>query len=261
MDSRALITGATAGIGWELADLMAADGHSLILVARDGPRLEERARHLENHRNIRCRAIVRDLSKPGSAREIFEEVQREKWAVSILVNNAGFGVYGPFAQTSLDDELRMMHVNMNAPVQLTKEFLPAMLARREGRILNVASLSAFQPGPGLNLYSATKSFLHSFSCCLAVELKGTGVTVTSLCPGGAATEFQKRAHMEHSRLFSGGILKPMSPRKVAEIGYRAMLKGKPCAIPGLLNKLMAFASRRAPMMWPAYISQRLNQDR
>jgi len=261
MDTRALITGATTGIGYELADIMAADGHSLVLVARDGARLEQRARDLEQRHHIRCVVIVRDLTDPNAAREIFAEVQRQNISISILVNNAGFGVYGPFAQTNLEDELRMMHVNMNAVVQLTKLFLPAMLAQRQGRILNVASAAAFQPGPGLNLYAATKAFVHSFSCALAVELQGTSVTVTSLCPGGTATEFQKRAHMEHSRLFSGGILSPMNPRVVAEIGYRAMLKGKPFVVAGFLNKLMVFASRRSPMMWPAYIARRLNSDR
>ena len=261
MEQRALITGATAGLGHELAGLMAAARHPLVLVARDGPRLERCARELENKHGVACRPIVRDLARAESPREIFEEVKRENLPISILVNNAGFGVYGPFAQTNLEDELRMMHVNMDAVVQLTKLFLAPMLAQRQGRILNVASTASFQAGPGLNLYSASKAFVHSFSCSLCVELKGTGVTVTSLCPGGTATEFQKRAHMEHSRLFSGGLLKPMTARAVAEIGYRAMLKGKPFVVAGFLNKLMVFGSRRSPMMWPPLIAQRLNQGR
>ena len=261
MDERALITGATSGIGRELAELMAADRRSLVLVARDGPRLIETARELNQKHQVPCHAIVRDLALPSSPREIFEEAEREKWFVSILVNNAGFGVYGPFAQTSLEEELRMMHVNMNAAVELTKLFLKPMLARRQGRILNVASTSAFQPGPGLNLYAATKAFLHSFTCSLAVELKGSGVTATSLCPGGTATEFQQRAGMTHSRLFSGGALKPMTSRRVAEIGYRAMLRGRPFVVSGFMNKLMTFGSRRSPMMWPAYVAQHLNHDR
>src|SRR5581483_1664069 len=261
MEARALITGATAGIGHELADLMAADRRPLIVVARDGPRLERCARDLEKKHGVPCHPIVRDLARPESAREIFEECERKELTVSILVNNAGFGVYGPFASTNLDEELRMMHVNMNALVQLTKLFLAPMLARRQGRVLHLASTASFQAGPGLNLYSATKAFVHSFSCSLAVELKGSGVTVTSLCPGGTATEFQKRAGMEHSRLFSGGFLKPMSPRTVAEIGYRAMLKGKPFVVAGWLNKLMVFGSRKSPMMWPPLIAQRLNRGR
>jgi short-subunit dehydrogenase len=240
---------------------MAADGRPLILVARDGLRLQERARALEQRHHVPCHPIVRDLAQPDAAREIFDEVQREKWPVSVLVNNAGFGVYGPFTQTNLDEELRMMRVNMNVVVELTKLFLPPMLARREGRILNVASTSAFQPGPGLNLYAATKAFVHSFTCSLAVELKGTGVTATSLCPGGTATEFQKRAGMEHSRLFSGGLMRPMNARRVAQIGYRAMLRGQPAVVAGWLNKCMIAASRRIPMMWPAYVAQYLNHDR
>ena len=256
-----MITGATAGIGSELADIMAADGHSLVLVARDGARLAERARDLEDRHRIVCTTIVRDLAHPTAAQDIFDETQRANLEIGILVNNAGFGVYGPFTETDLDDELRMMRVNMDAVVQLTKLFLPAMIARRAGRILNVASTASFQGGPGLNLYAATKAFVHSFSTALSVELEGTGVTVTSLCPGGTNTEFQKRAGMEHSRLFSGGILRPMNPRIVAQIGYRALLKGKPFVVAGFLNKLMIFGSRRGPMMWPIRIAQRLNQDR
>lgn len=261
MTERALITGATAGIGFELADLMAADRMPLVLVARDGPRLEERARDLEKRHGVSCHVIVRDLARPASAREIFDETQRENLAVSILVNNAGFGVYGDFTRTKLDDELRMMHVNMNSVVELTKLFLPPMLARRQGRVLNVASTASFQGGPGLNLYAATKAFVHSFTCSLAVELKGTGVTATSLCPGGTATEFQKRAGMAHSRLFEGGMIKPMTARQVAKAGYRAMLKGRPFVVAGLINKLMVFGSRRMPMMWPVRIAQRLNTNR
>ncbi|HWD20398.1 MAG TPA: SDR family oxidoreductase [Verrucomicrobiae bacterium] len=261
MEHRALVTGATTGIGFELADLLAADGAALVLVARDGPRLADRARELSQRHGVKCHVIVRDLARPAAAAEIFAETQHEGWEISILVNNAGFGVYGPFAETSLDEELRMMHVNMNAVVQLTKIYLPGMLARKEGRILNVASAASFQPGPGLNLYAATKAFVHSFTCALAVELAGTGVTATSLCPGGTATEFQKRAGMEHSRLFSGGILRPMSPRAVAQAGYRAMRQGRPFVVSGFLNKLMIMASRRLPVMWPAYLARKLNQDR
>jgi short-subunit dehydrogenase len=261
MDTRALITGATTGIGYELADLMAADGHSLILFAQNGPRLEERARDLEKRHKVRCAVIVRDLANPNATQDIFVEVQRQNFEISILVNNAGFGVYGAFADTKLDDELRMMRVNMDAVVQLTKAFLPAMLGRRSGRILNVASTASFQGGPGLNLYCATKAFVHSFTCALAVELEGSGVTATSLCPGGTATEFQKRAGMEHSRLFTGRFLRPTTARSVAETGYRAMLKGKPFVVTGWHNKLMVFASRRSPIMWPVYIAQRLNRGR
>jgi short-subunit dehydrogenase len=176
--------------------------------------------------------------------------------VSILINNAGFGVYGLFAETDLTRELEMLQVNMASLVQLTKLFLQPMLDRREGRILNVASTASFQPVPRLSLYSASKAFVLSFSCALAVELKGAGVTVTTLCPGGTQTEFQKRAGMEHS-----SALPPMTARSVAEIGYEAMLKGKPLVVAGWKNKFMVAVSKRAPTMWSARVAGKLNKGR
>jgi short-subunit dehydrogenase len=142
-------------------------------------------------------------------------------------------------------------------VQLTKLFLKPMLQRREGRILNVASTASFQPGPWLSLYSASKAFVYSFSCALSLELKGTGVSVTALCPGGTQTEFQQRAGMEQK----GGLFRPMSARRVAEIGYKAMLKRRPIVVAGWKNKLMIEVSRRCPTMWTARVAARLNRNR
>ena len=255
MENNALITGATAGIGYEFADILAAKGYALALVARDQPRLMERARFLETQYKIKVITLAKDLSDPAAAPAIFQELKEKGFPVSVLINNAGFGVYGPFAETDLGQELAMLQVNMASLAQLTKLFLKPMLDRRNGKILNVASMAAFQPGPWLSLYSASKAFVHSFSCALAVELRGTGVTVTSLCPGGTRTEFQQRAGMKHS------ALEPMSARSVAEIGYEAMAKGKAVAIPGWKNRLMAAVSRRAPTMWPARVAERLNRAR
>lgn len=257
MEKSALITGATSGIGSEFAEIMAADGYALALVARDQPRLAGRGRALEEQFHVPVKVLAHDLSNPAAPAEIFEQLRRESFPVSVLVNNAAFGVFGRFAETDLDREMQLLQVNMGAVVQLTKLFLKPMLQRREGRILNVASTASFQPGPWLSLYSASKAFVYSFSCALSLELKGTGVSVTALCPGGTQTEFQQRAGMEQK----GGLFRPMSARRVAEIGYKAMLKRRPIVVAGWKNKLMIEVSRRCPTMWTARVAARLNRNR
>jgi uncharacterized protein len=256
MEKNALITGATAGIGYEFAELLAAKGHALALVARDQARLVEQAKSLETRHKIQVITLAKDLADSASAPDVFRDLQGRNFPVSVLINNAGCGVYGLFAETDLARELQMLQLNMISIVQLTKLFLKPMLDRREGRILNVASTAAFQPGPRLALYSASKAFVLSFSAALAVELERSGVTVTTLCPGGTRTEFQQRAGMKHS-----AALPPMSARSVAEVGYEAMLKGRPMVVPGWKNKLMVALSRRAPAMWPARVAEKLNKDR
>jgi hypothetical protein len=261
MEKNALVTGATAGIGYEFAELLAEKGYGLALVARDRDRLAERAKTLEARHKIQVIPLAKDLADPASAPDIFGELQRRNFPVSVLINNAGFGVYGLFAETDLTRELEMLQVNMASLVQLTKLFLKPMLDRGEGRILNVASTASFQPGPRLSLYSASKAFVHSFSCALAVEVKGTGVTVTSLCPGGTQTEFQQRAGMQRTAIFTAAALRPMTARSVAEIGYKAMMEGRPVVVAGWKNKLMVAVSKRAPTMWAARVAEKLNKDR
>lgn len=256
MVKNALITGATAGIGYEFAELLAGKGYGLALVARDEGRLGERAKSLESRHGVQVITLSRDLADPASARYIFQELNRRNFPISVLINNAGFGVYGPFSETDLGRELEMLQVNMGSLVQLTKLFLKPMLDRREGRILNVASTVSFQPGPRLSLYSASKSFVFSFTCALAMELKGSGLTATVLCPGGTRTEFQLRAGMKPA-----AALAPMTARSVAEIGYEAMLKGRPMVVAGWKNKLMVAVSRRAPVMWSARVAEKLNKGR
>ena len=255
-EQNALVTGATAGIGAELAGLLAEKGHGVALVARDRVRLTERARQITEQHKVKTIVVAQDLADPKAAQAIFDELQRQNFPISILVNNAGCGVYGKFAETDLSDELAMLHVNMNSLVQLTKLFLKPMLARREGKILNVASTASFQPGAYLSLYSATKAFVLSFSTALSIELKGTGVTATALCPGGTLTEFQQRAGMKH---FTG--MRPMMARSVAEIGYDAMMRGRPMVVAGWKNKVMVAISRRVPLMWSAQVAERLNRGR
>jgi short-subunit dehydrogenase len=256
MKQNALITGATAGIGFEFAELLAAKGHDLALVGRDPDRLAERAGTLQARHGIQVKTLAEDLAEAAAAGNIFQELKSCHFPISILINNAGCGVYGLFAETDLARELEMMQVNMASLVQLTKLFLKPMIDSREGRILNVASTVSFQPGPRLSLYSASKAFVFSFSCALALELKGTGVTVTTLCPGGTRTEFQRRAGMGAS-----ASLRPMSARSVAEIGCKAMFKGRPIVVAGWKNKIMVAASRRAPVMWAARVAEKLNKNR
>ncbi|MGD0437905.1 MAG: SDR family oxidoreductase [Bryobacteraceae bacterium] len=232
-----LITGASAGIGLELARVFAAAGYDLILTARDQVRLEKLAADLKP---AAVRVIAQDLSLPGAP----EEIHRLAPNVDVLVNNAGFGVYGKFADNSLSQELNMIQLNVAALVALTKLYLPGMLAARSGRIMNVASTAAFQPGPLMAIYFATKAFVLSFSEAIANELEGTGVTVTALCPGPTATEFQERGKMQDSALVKGK--KMMTARTVAEAGYQGLMAGKTIVIPGLQNKLMVESLRISP---------------
>jgi len=240
MNDWALITGASSGIGRELAHCFAADRYKLVLVARNQPRLEDLAEELHQAHGIEVKVLARDLTKAGAPQDIFESV-RDK-PVTVLANNAAFGVYGPFAQQELRAQTDMMHVNMTALVELTHLFVQPMLARRAGRILNVASMAAFQPGPTVNIYYASKAFVHSFSYALAMELEGSGVTVTALCPGTTRTEFFARAGMRlPQRWFT------MDARTVAETGYRGMLRGKRVVIPGLFNQIAAALAKRGPV--------------
>jgi uncharacterized protein len=252
MKEFALITGATAGIGYELAKLFAADNYNLVLVARDEARLKNVAAELQNAHKIEAIVLAKDLSNDSARREIFETLRDAP--VSVLVNNAGFGSQGAFVEEDIDLSLKMMGVNMDALVELTRLFLPPMLSRGQGRILNVGSTAGFQPGPFTNIYYATKAFVFSFSVALAEELAGTGITVTTLCPGFTKTEFHQRAGMERSSRW----LPMMSAQEVARIGYRGLMTGKRIVIPGWRNKLTGAVSRRLPATFTAGIVRRMN---
>jgi short-subunit dehydrogenase len=240
----ALVTGASSGIGWELARALAEDGHDLVLVSRNGPKLETLARDLESACRVGVRVLARDLSEPAAPGSIVDGLARAGVAVDVLVNNAGFGVYGPFSETPGDKELAMIQVNVASVTDLTKRFLPGMLERRRGKILNVASTAAFQPGPLMAVYYATKAYVLSFSEALANELEGSGVTVTTLCPGPTITDFQKKAGLERTRLFASPLVK--DPRAVARAGIDGMKRGHRIVIPGLGNKLLTQSVRVSP---------------
>ena len=240
----ALITGASSGIGRELARVHAAHGGDCVLVARRGSELMALKEEIERTTTTKVTIIEKDLSLPTAPREIYEAVRAQGIQVDILMNNAGFGLLGAFAQADEKTTLDMIQVNITSLVALTRLFLPDMIARNTGRILNVASTAAFQPGPLMAVYYATKAFVVSFSEAVRYELRETKVTVTSLCPGPTKSEFQQAAGMTNIRMMSmPGI--PTS-RTVADYGYQAMMFGKGIAIQGAMNRISAFSTRFAP---------------
>jgi uncharacterized protein len=243
MNKTALITGASGGIGYELAVLLAQDGYDCILVARSRDKLSELGSRLERDYHVKTLVIARDLGKPSAVDEVYEEVTAASMAVDILVNNAGYPVFGLFTDTHLQAEVDMLQVNVVALTALTKLFLRGMIERRSGRILNLASTAAFEPGPLMAVYYASKAYVLSFSEALANELRGTGVTVTALCPGPTRTGFQERGAMQDSRLVKGTIA---DARSVAIAGYRALMRGKTLVIPGFSNKLVPWVVRLSP---------------
>ncbi len=240
----ALITGASSGIGLDFARLFAEGGHDVVLVARTEPKLRELAQELSSRHGVSARVVTADLADPTAPGHIMERLKAEGVQVDVLVNNAGYGGYGTFAETDLDAELKMIQVNISALTALTKAVLPGMLARGQGRILNVASTAAFQPGPLMAVYYATKAYVLSFSEALANETQGTGVTVTCLCPGPTKTGFQQQAKMEESKLVKGKDM--MDSLTVARVGYEAMQRGQPVVIPGFMNKMLAQSVRFLP---------------
>jgi short-subunit dehydrogenase len=240
----ALVTGASSGIGLEFAKLLAGEGHDLVLVARRREVLEELARELAAKHGVAVRVVAKDLAAPDSAAEVSGELQGERIDVDILVNNAGLGLHGRFWETELDRQIEIIQVNVAALTALTGRLLPGMVARGRGRIVNVASTAAFQPGPYMAVYYATKAYVLSFSEALAQELSDTGVTVTALCPGPTVTEFQAAAGLEDTFLFKGPMV--MEAAKVARLGWAAAERGKHVVIPGLANKLLKETVRFSP---------------
>lgn len=252
----ALITGASMGIGAELAKLFAGDGHDLVLVARSEDKLRVLAQELETAHGITAHVVPSDLSDPAAPAELFATLQSRGIEVDYLVNNAGFGATGPFAELPLQKQMNMLQVNIDAVVALSHFALQGMLSRGKGRILNIASTAGFQPGPDMTIYYATKAFVIMFSEGIAEEVRSQGVTVTAHCPGATDTNFSRRAGNEESLLFKLGAA---SPPKVARHAYRSMMKGKVVAIEGFTNWLGAFVIRLSPRSWVRKITRWLNQ--
>jgi hypothetical protein len=256
MAQTALITGASSGLGLELAKLFAADRHDVILLARRRARLEALAAELGADHGVRAHVVVADLGAAGGVEQALAEIGRLGVDVDFLVNNAGFGGSGPFAERDAARELEMIQVNVTALVALTRALLPGMLARRRGRVLNVGSTAGFQPGPFMAVYYASKAFVNLFTEALAYELRGTGVTATVSCPGATATEFGEIAGNERSRLFRLGAA---SAETVAAEAYAAMHAGRPMAIHGLRNKLVVQLLRVSPRAAVRAIAAALNR--
>jgi uncharacterized protein len=239
----ALITGASFGIGLELARVFARENYNLVLVARTADKIRQLASELEKAHGTRSLILAVDLTEPGAPAYLLDQTTRADVVVDVLVNNAGFGQYGVFAESDLEECLRQIQLNVTTLTHLTRLYLPGMIERRSGGILNVASTAAFQAGPLMAVYFATKAYVLHFSEAIANELQGTGVTVTCLCPGATATEFHKRANATSMRLLKMGA---MDAHTVAEDGYRALMAGKPVVISGFRNWLVAQSVRFGP---------------
>lgn len=240
----ALITGASGGIGYEFARVMAREGFDLVLVARSMQKMQELSKQLEIDHQTKSYLFEADLSSLEMVNRLINFITEKQITIDVLVNNAGFGEFGLFTETRLEKEIQMITLNISALTVLTKFFARDMVRRKQGRILNVASTAAFLPGPLMSVYYATKAYVLSFSEALANELNGSGVTMTVLCPGPTASGFQSSADINDSRLVKGRKL-PTS-KEVAEYGYQQMMRGKTLAIPGLINKLQVFAGRFMP---------------
>ena len=236
----ALITGASSGIGEELAELFARDKSSLILVARSEDKLRALAERLSKTYGIQTLVLPSDLSRPQAAQSLFEAVTAAGWTVDCLVNNAGFGGLGYFDEMPLSQHSDMIQVNVLALTELTRLILPGMVARKRGQILNVASTASFQPGPNAAVYYASKAYVRFFSEGLQTELAGTGVTVTCLAPGPTKTHFNDVAKMEATPVFRFNC---MEVKPVALAGYQALRAGQTLVVPGLVNKLLQCSAK------------------
>ncbi len=243
MKKTALITGASSGIGLEFAKLFARDSYDLILVARRRSILEKLAAELTAKYSIRTTIIPQDLSQPSAPDALFTELNQKGIFVDVLVNSAGTQVYGPFQATDLQRELQLIQLNLVSLTRLTKLAVAQMSKRGSGKILNVGSTGSFAPAPLNAIYCATKTYVLAFSEGIAKDLEGTGITVTTLCPGATNTEFAEKAQIQNIRLFRSLV---MEPDAVAKTGYRALMKGKRVVVAGVYNKLLVFSLRFTP---------------
>lgn len=254
----ALITGASGGIGYELAKLFARDHYNLVLVARSGDKLTQIANDLQTQHGVSVKTVALDLGAALSPQFLFDQLRRDGVTTDILVNNAGYGSFGEFASMSLEDALGQINLNITALTALTRLFVPAMVERHSGKIMNVASTAGFQPGPLMAVYYATKAYVISFSEALANELSTSGVTVTCFCPGATETGFATRAGNDKTRLFQK--FGPMNVKTVASHGYRGLMKGKTLVIPGAKNWLVAESVRLAPRKAVTAISRWITEE-
>lgn len=244
MKKTALITGASGGLGLSFARVFAREGYDLVMVARSEDKLNKIKEDLEKNFGISATVVPADLMLDSGAEDVYKRTLELGISVDVLVNNAGLGDFGDFASSDLQKQCDMIALNVTALIKLTHLYLQDMKALSSGKILNVDSIAAFQPGPLMSVYYATKAFVLSFSEALSVELRGSGVSVTALCPGPIDTDFESRAELGESGLFKN--LKVWSPEVIAEFGYKQMCRGRVVTVKGGVNRLIAFSSRLAP---------------
>jgi len=244
MSKTTLITGASTGIGYEFVKLFAKEGYDLVITARNETKLKEISNEVQNKHNVKVKVLQKDLSKQNAGEEIFNAIKNENINVDVLINNAGFGIFDEYWKIDNKNEKEMLQVNIIALAELTNLFAKDMMNRSGGKILNVASTAAYQPGPTMAGYYASKAFVLSYSQAIDFEMRKKGVQVSTLSPGATITEFQIRAHMEELNLFKKGFT--MSAEVVAKIGYNGLMKGKSVIIPGAMNKISAMSSKITP---------------
>ena len=251
-----LITGASSGIGREFSKLFAEKGYRLVITARREKNLAElKKMYPENNVEV----IPCDLGSEAGAEYLYNEVKKRSIKVDILINNAGFGLFGEFYETDIEKEKKMIDLNVKALVELSKYFLQEMLERDSGKILNVASIAAFQPGPYMSVYYASKAFVLSFSEALRNEVRNTGVNISVLCPGPVETEFEKSSELTKSKLFSK--LKPVTAEKVAYAGYRGLMKNRAVIIPGFFNRAAITAGTFVPTGIKVNIARKIQEKK
>lgn len=257
MKKTALITGASVGIGYELSKIFAGNNYNLVLVSRTKQKLEAISKELENKHGIQAKVIPKDLSKSTAPQELYDEIVADGIEITVLVNNAGFGLNGKFVDISTDKQMELIQLNITSLTMLCKLFGTDMVKRRSGRILNVASTAAFQAGPCMSTYYASKAYVLLFSEGINNEFAQYGVDVSVLCPGPTNTEFADRAKMNHTKILNVPWI--MNAAEVAEIGYAGLMNRKKIIIPGVMNKFLAFNSRLMPRSLSVLILRYLNQ--
>lgn len=258
MNKTALITGASSGIGLELAHIFAKNHSDLVLVARSEQALRNLGTGLEKNYDVKVHILTLDLSIPESAQSVYDYTESQNLNIDYLINNAGFGDFALFAESNWSKQSQMINLNIFTLTHLTHLYLPGMIKRKYGKIMNVASTASFQPGPTMSVYYASKAFVLHFSEAISNELEGSGVTVTALCPGPTASGFQDAADLNESKLVKGRKLP--DAKSVAEYGYKSMFKGKVVAIHGLMNTIMAIGIRFTPRSLVVKMARKL-QDK
>jgi uncharacterized protein len=255
MKNTALITGASNGIGLELAKIHASKGGDLVLIARNKSKLDEVKSELERQYGVTVYTIGKDLSAINSAQEVYDETTKQEIQIDYLINNAGFGDFGMFTETDWDKELQMINLNITSLTLFTKLYLKDMIRRRSGKIMNVASTAAFQPGPTMAVYCATKAYVLSFTEAISNEVRDNGITITALCPGATESGFQTAGGLDESELYKGKKLP--TAKEVAEYGYRSMIKGKTVSIHGMMNYIMSNSIRFIPRALVLKVSRKI----